>query len=369
MARRILLLSGLAILAVVANHAGGFGQIAAFLWTDRYQPVSVPNWDQLGTPVHYALLTIRRVGSFAVPAFLFIGGFFSAFAARGKQSASPWKGVGARVTGLLIPYLVWSAVIFLGDALQGDVLGPAEYLWRLLTVGAVGPYFYIPLLCYCSLLAPLIIPSVKARPARVLLIAALIQVVGIVVAYLGLWGAQGPVLDLLIRLTPPWSPFSWGVPYVLGMVACMHAEQVKSRLVPIKWWVAAATAVLFVLNIVESDVILSTTRSAWGAGASTLSYHLFSVAVLLTFIAFEEARLPGARRLSQLGKQSYGIYLLHYSIISFTARVVRQVAPELLAYQLLFVALLFALGLGGPLLLMTAVSRSPARRYYRYLFG
>ena len=67
MARRILLLSGLAILAVVLNHAGGFGQIAMFLWADRYRPVSVPNWDQLGTPVHYALLTIRSVGVFAVP--------------------------------------------------------------------------------------------------------------------------------------------------------------------------------------------------------------------------------------------------------------------------------------------------------------
>ena len=78
------------------------------------------------------------------------------------SAASPWKGVLARLKVLLIPYLIWSTVIFIGDALQGDIYRPAEYLWRLLTVGAVGPYFYIPLLCYCTLLAPLIVPAVKA---------------------------------------------------------------------------------------------------------------------------------------------------------------------------------------------------------------
>ena len=369
MARRILLLSGLAILAVIANHAGGFGQIAAFLWTDSYQPVSVPNWDQLGTPVHYVLLAIRRVGSFAVPAFLFIGGFFSAFAARGSQSISPWKGVRARLKALLIPYLIWSTVVFVGDALEGNLYPPAEYLSRLLTDGAVGPYFYIPLLCYCTLLAPLIVPFAKSHPIRALLIAALVQSVGILASYAQLLGAQGPTVDLLTRLTPLWSPLSWGVPFVLGMVACLYAKQIKSRLAPTKWLLAAATVVLFVLNIVESDLILSRTLSAWGAGASTLSYHLFAIAVLLTFMALEEARLPATKWLSQLGKQSYGIYLLHYSIMMFTARVIRQVAPQLLAYQLLLVALLFTVGLGGPLLFMAMVSRSPARRYYRYLFG
>jgi fucose 4-O-acetylase-like acetyltransferase len=369
LARRILLLSGFAIVAVVLNHAGGFGQIAAFLWTDSYRPVDTPNWDQLGTPLHYALLAIKRVGTFAVPAFLFIGGFFSAFAARGNQATSRWKGVRARLTALLIPYFIWSAVIFAGDALLGDVYAPIEYLLRLLTVGARGPYFYIPLLCYLTLLAPLIVPAVKAWPARVLIAAALLQAVGILVSYAGLFGAQGPVLDLLKRVTPDWSPLSWGVWYVLGMVTCLHADQVKRRLVPLKWWLVTASVVTYVLNIIESDIIMSTTLNTWGAGVSTLSYNLQAFAVLLTFIAFEGTRLPASGWLLQLGKQSYGIYLLHFSIIEFAARTTRQVTPQFLAYQLPSVAFLFALGLGGPLLLMTMVRRSPARGYYRYLFG
>ncbi|NIV33739.1 MAG: hypothetical protein GWN58_31125 [Anaerolineae bacterium] len=156
---------------------------------------------------------------------------------------------------------------------------------------------------------------------------------------------------------------------MLGMVVSLHARQVKQRLVPLKWWLVAATVLLYVLNIVESHLLLATTHSYWGAGAWTLSYQICALAVLLTFVAFEGARLPASGWLLQLGKRTYGIYLLHYSLIEFTARAIRQVAPQLLAYQLLLVALLFLIGLGGPLLLMAAVSKSPVRRYHRYLFG
>ena len=51
------------------------------------------------------------------------------------------------------------------------------------------------------------------------------------------------------------------------------------------------------------------------------------------------------------------------------ARVMQQVAPWILAFQILFVLLLVLIGVGVPLLLMTAVARSPARRFYRHLFG
>ena len=67
MTKRLLTLSGLAILIVVLNHAAGYGQIALFLWADRYLPVSVPNWGALGSFLHYVLIAVRSLGSFAVP--------------------------------------------------------------------------------------------------------------------------------------------------------------------------------------------------------------------------------------------------------------------------------------------------------------
>jgi len=369
MTKRLLLLSGLAILAVVLNHAGGFGQIALFLWADRYRAVPVPDWDQLGTLPHYVLIMVRSLGAFAVPAFLFISGFFVAYAARGNHPAPSWKVVKARIVNLLVPYVIWSGIVFIGDAFQGITYGPFEYLLRLVTQGANGHLYYVPLLCYFYLLSPLITPIAKARWRLLLSVSALIQLGTIVLQYLRLFGLKIPGLDLMMRITPDWSLLRWVFFFALGTVAGLHIQRFKAWLAVRKWSLLATAAVLFPLNILESDVLLRTTRSNWGAYIGTISCNLLAVAFILCFLTFAQVSVPFSRTLYQLGKRSYGIYLLHPSIIEFVARVIRQITPSLLAYQILFVPLLFVVGLGVPLLLMVAVTKSPGRRYYRYLFG
>ncbi len=80
--------------------------------------------------------------------------------------------------------------------------------------------------------------------------------------------------------------------------------------------------------------------------------------------------IPWSRTLNELSKRSYGIYLVHAPLVDLSARVIRKTAPWMLEYQVIIVPLLFAVGIGVPLLAMGAVSRwPPARRFYRYLFG
>jgi len=93
------------------------------------------------------------------------------------------------------------------------------------------------------------------------------------------------------------------------------------------------------------------------------------VAFILCFLAFDKVTIPGSKMFHQLGKSSFGIYLLHPIVLEFVARVIRQIVPWMLAPQVVFALLLVVMAVGGPLLFMTAVSRSPARRFYRYLFG
>ena len=91
MAKRLSLLMGFSILMVVVGHAAGWGQVAMFNWTHKYLPVASPNYDLIGTPAYYTLAFLRQAGSFAVAAFLFVGGFFSAFSARTADPKSLWK--------------------------------------------------------------------------------------------------------------------------------------------------------------------------------------------------------------------------------------------------------------------------------------
>ena len=370
MTRRVFLLLGLAILGVVLNHAGGWGQIAMFLWTDRYMPVSVPYWDQLGTSSHYVLLVIRQFGFFSVPAFLFVSGFFVAYATRGSVPVSVWKVVTVRIRNLLAPYLIWSGVIVLSDMLQGRIYKPIEYLQQLVTMGVNGGYFYIPLLCYLYLLSPLMIPVAKTRWRLLLSATALIQASGIIMHYLGPFWIDKIHQGLAVCTVPAWLPTNWVFFFALGMVTSLRIKQSKRWLVPRRWSLLAAVVSLFLLSALESDALLRATKSNWFAGYETLSYNLLAVACILCFLAFDNVSIPLSGAVHEMGKKSYAIYLLHSKVMEFVARVIRQLAPWMLEYQvLLFVPLMFVVGLGIPLLLTALVAMSPAKRAYRYLFG
>src|SRR5574338_1320500 len=144
MNRRLLMLNGLAILAVLANHASHSGFIAMFWWTDRYMPVSVPNYDQMGSLSYYLLIVMQKLAVFSVPTFLFITGIFLAYTARGSQSHLTWKVVSKRVLNLLPPYFLWTTVFLAIQFLLGERASLGETVLLYLWVD-VSPFFFIPL--------------------------------------------------------------------------------------------------------------------------------------------------------------------------------------------------------------------------------
>ena len=366
MIRRLLLLNGLAILAVVSNHAVVWGFLAMFWWVDRYRPVAVPNYDQFGTVPYYFLVGVSRLGAFAVPAFLFVSGFFVAYAARGDQSAPKWKIMVVRLKILLIPYLIWSAVIFAGDALQqGKILAPTEYLTRLAIGGAHPVYFYVPLLCQFYLLSPLVVGIAKSRWRLLLLTSALLQLGVLCLRYLNLFGVEIPTLRAATDLLFPMYAFFFAAGLVLGF----HLQELKERLARLKWRLLAALIVLGWLTAVESEVVYRLSGIRRGAGPTTIPASLYAAAFIFCFLAFHRTSIPVSKEIYWLGGASYGIYLLHPKVLEFSAKAMQKFVPWILAYHVLFQLTLVVLGVGGPLLFMTLVAKSPARRAYRYLFG
>ena len=75
MLKRLLYMNGLAILAVVLNHARVWGVVAMVFWADRYKPVTVPDYSQVGSAEYYSLLVLDGIIQFAIPTFLFVSGF------------------------------------------------------------------------------------------------------------------------------------------------------------------------------------------------------------------------------------------------------------------------------------------------------
>jgi peptidoglycan/LPS O-acetylase OafA/YrhL len=198
-----------------------------------------------------------------------------------------------------------------------------------------------------------------------------VQLVGVILLYMRLYWSMFP--DWL----GPWSDLGplqllrFALYFPLGVVCGMHPRSCKSNVSRIKRALPLLTLLVFAMSVVEASWAYARGGDLWpGGGDQTkLSSALFSVALILCFVAYDRMKMPLARVLSRLGTHSYGLYLAHYPILGIVAKVVQRTLPWVVELEGLHLALLFSGTLGLAMLLMESVSRLPTKRVYRYLFG
>jgi hypothetical protein len=273
------------------------------------------------------------------------------------------------VVDLLIPYLIWSLLWFVVDALDHQTYSIGEYAGRLIIGKADGgSYFFIPLLCQFYLLSPLIVQVAKTRPKLLLGFAAAIQLIGFGIQYLQFFGVAVP--SILKWPIDSWLFFMWSTYFALGLVYGFHSERIKKAVLRYRWLLIACLVVFGFIGIFEAEAIFSLVKFDVRYVPFTFSTWFFSIAFLLAFVVFDKLPIPFQPRINMLGNKSLGIYLVHSKAMLYVARLIRQIVPGLLAYPVvIFSPLMLAVGLTAPLLLMRIVSRTPLRRYYHYLFG
>ncbi|HSF80391.1 MAG TPA: acyltransferase [Anaerolineales bacterium] len=369
MVKRFLYLNGLAILAAVLNHASGWGMVALFWWTDRYRSVAVPNFDALGSPNYFGLRMVEQYIIYAIPTFLFVSGFFAAFATNRNQKTISWKVVLNRVKNLAIPYLLWTFLILGANMMQGQSYTPSTVLEYVLVGGAAPPFYFVPVLIQFYLLSPLLVPLARSRWKLLLVAAALIQLSIMLMRYAFILAPDNPVLQPfygLVRAVYFPAHIFW---FSSGMVIGFHLPKLKQTLVRGRWVFLISTVVFYGLGILEWEVLLRNSGQQWISPKETLIDHLYAASFILAFLAFDKFTPAFSEQLATLGSKSYGIYLMHHPVQEYTARLVYHVVPGLLANQLLFQPLLILMGLSVPLIVMGFMNRSPARRFYEYVFG
>jgi probable poly-beta-1,6-N-acetyl-D-glucosamine export protein len=367
--RRLLLLNGLAILGAVVNHSTGWGFTALFWWTDRYQPVSVPDFSQVGSASYYALRAMEQSIMFAIPAFLFVSGFFVAFATERQRNTVGWEVIRSRVWSLLVPYLVWSAVIFSWRGLEGTIDAPLGYLTQILLGRAAEPYYYVPLLIQFLLISPLLVPLVRKHWKPVLLIAGVAQFVVHAARYPVILGWDLPLTDHIVRYSPGFAVPQTIFWFVFGIFAGSHLPLLKSRLAHWKKVLPVLTIVLGLLALVEWELLFRHSGAQWLPPAVTALDSFYAGAFILTFLAWEKARLPFAAPLERLGAMSFGVYLVHAPVLELVSRTAYHAVPWMLGHQILHQPALLASGVAVPLLMMALMNRSPVRAQYRFVFG
>lgn len=369
MVRHLLFLNGLAVVGAVINHASGWGFTSLFWWTDRYRPVAVPDFSQLGTPAYYMLRALEQLIMFSLPAFVVVSGFFLAMAASGQEVRLPWGRLCGRLGMLLVPYVLWSLVIFVGRGFEGATDTSVGYVQQLLFGRAAEPYYYIPLITQLYLLSPFLVRWVKRHGTLMLCLAAVVQLGVQGVRYPVALGWDAPVAATVWRLTPGWffpHMLFW---FVFGIYAGTHLATLRPWLTRGRTILPGLTVGLGVAAFTEWELLSRASGRPWVAPTATVLDSLYSLAFILSFMAWAGARLPGRRSLDALGERSFGVYLIHAPVLELASRGVYHAVPLLLGYPLLFQSLLIAAGIAVPLLLMAMVNRTAVRPFYNYLFG
>ena len=363
MTRRLILLNGVATLMVVLNHTSYYGFIAMFNWTDRYLPVTVPNFDQLGSLAYYILFIAHQIAEMAIPAFLFVSGFFIAFAARASRAGLTWEMVWSRAKKLIAPFLIWTAIFTMINYFT-----PLEITINLQYL--LGRYYYIPLIIQLYFLSPILMRLVKRNWLLALILTALIQFGSQSLRHTYYLGLDFPGRNLLIDLTPIWFFPGHIFYFTIGVVGGTYIKEFSQVLVRSRWVLLAAAGVFLSLTVVEYQLIAHLAGKAWlGYAFSGVSRNLYAVFAVLAFLAFDKVSIPYSEKISDLGTKSLGIYLLNMPAMHLVVLFFYWFVPWILGVQLLLQPILYAVGLGIPLLIMNFVNRPRTRFAYHYLFG
>lgn len=371
--KKLLLLNGLAILAVVANHASHKGFVAMFWWTDRYRPVAVPNYDQLGSLSYYGLVAGQKLAVFSIASFLFITAIFIVYAMRGSQKILKWSIVSRRIFNLLPPYLIWSLVYFAAQYLIDIRYSPQEYLLRLLDLKP-NAYFYIPMVVLFYLVSPLVAPLARDKWKLLLSVSLLIHALVIARSYLSVYihvvepGNQS--LLLMKSYIPASHFFEYQFYFILGLVCGFHFSRLQAWVSRYRWILLVLLLISATLAMVEAELITRAMDDViWRSVTLSLPATLYAVSFIFCFLAFAKPTFLFSDALYRIGSASLGIYLIHVPILLYLPKIIYHLAPAIMAYQVVYQTVLITVAVGGPMLLMALVRKSPMRKAYRYLFG
>ncbi len=351
MARRLLYLNGIAALLLPFHHATAYGLSAIVSWGNEQVTI-----EQLSNWTFVLSMLIRQLDAFAIPAFLFVSGYFVAFTTRGKVR---WEAVLQRIKWLLAPLIIWTFLVWV--LLQRIPQSVDDVLMT---------YYYIPLIIQMQLLSPFLSKLAQKRWKLLLVVAGLLQFSVMGLRYVQALGLSFPGMPILLDLTPLWFFPSRIFYFSMGVVIGIHLTEAKSWLQRHRFLFLGVVILSAALSFGEYVLVSRISRLDWiGPNFGGIMRTTYAVTFILAFIAFDKTKLPGKKQVEEVGGRSLGVYLMNTPVIYIFSSLMFHFTPGLYDSTVLYQIVLVITGLSIPLLGMYFVLKSPLRPTYRYLFG
>lgn len=291
---------GLAIIAVVALHTGATG----FPW--RYSATG--GWNFL------FLVACRQLLNFAVPAFIFISGYW--MAKKPIRSLQDYKTfLIRRLSRILIPYLFWSFVFCGYAAVKAYEINAYEIMRRILTGQATWGYYFIIVIAQLYILTPLL-QYINRKPYGLMLVLIL------------------NIMTLLLRYLSKlyfncWFPsdslfYSWVIFYEIGLLVGSSDNKIFAAK-KVRLFILPAILICLLISELEGMILLSKYNNLeFAITAIKYSSFLYSACVIFTFL-FVRGRVEyWPKSLVKVGECSFGIYLMHMLVLNQVANLVQK---------------------------------------------
>jgi len=312
---------GAAIIAVVGLHSACFG------FSTRYSPSGQWNFPLLAG---YCQLL-----NFAIPAFVFISGYW--LSKKPIESLKDYKVfLARRLSRILVPYFFWSFILLGYAAIREQKVDVYRIIFKLMTGQAATPYYpyyFIVMLAQLYIITPVL--HYINRRGYGLILVIILNAISLLALYFS--GPFGIIGHLPTRL-----PFYiWVVFYEMGLLAGGNNRTVFLK--KVHPFILPAILAGALVSMLECFVILLKFDDTFFAVSATkYSSFLYSVFVILGFLALRERISRWPSFLVTLGKYSFGIYLIHIIILARAAELVRNIDVIYVfqpAYQVIIVLL------------------------------
>jgi len=305
---------GIAIIAVVAIYAVRFG----FSWRDS----PTGQWNFL------FLVGYQQLLNFAVPAFLFISGYW--LSKKPIKSLEDYKTfLIRRFSRILIPYLLWSFILTGYVVVKTNDIDISVYgiILRLLTGGAAWGYYFIIVIAQLYILTPLL--QYINRKSYGLILVLTLNIISLLALYLS------RVFNIICHLPATLPFYSWIIFYEIGLLVGSSDNKIFATK-KVRLFILPAILVCLLISELEGMLLLSGySNLEFAISVIKYSSFLYSVCIIFGFLFLREHLPHFPRFLVVLGNYSFGVYLMHMIFLPPIAKVVQQ-SPIIYSFQPLY---------------------------------
>lgn len=239
--------------------------------------------------------------SFHMPVFMMLSGFVVAFSRDTLDVTKPVYFVKKKITSLILPYLIWGAVITPFIMNNWDSSNYISYIARLVTNPLMGAWFiavlfsmqmFYLLFCYLS--------SLSNRLVRNKLVCEILCGVGTLLLI--------GIIEFILKRHNIESSFYFSTKYFIFFLSGYFTSRYLTHVLENKWCVAC-TILLF--SFLSSKFVFNNTNDL-----IVVILGLTAFAIVINLSTYID-KLGNCKILSVFGRESLSIYLMHYTFVQF----------------------------------------------------